>query len=172
MLQGRAVKRAALAAFLAFALCLPMSGAEAGETLIGTACTGTNYVTDWDTIGQCSSGTYARGAYALGSVAAAAGSSCTGYPTGAIRFNSTLTAIEFCNTNWTALLSGNISLGTSVTAANPQISGDATSGLFTPAANTVSVAAGGTEAVRFLKTASAVNYLTITDTSPPGNDKP
>jgi hypothetical protein len=42
------------------------------------------------------------------------------------------------------------------------VTGDTDTGLFEATANTLSITAGGTEAVRFLNTASAVNYVTMT----------
>ena len=73
---------------------------------------------------------------------------------GMIRYNSTLTAMEaYINGAWASLAtstgsSSTMYLGTLVTANNPQINGDATTGLFTPAASTVAVATGGVERLR------------------------
>lgn len=53
-------------------------------------------------------------------------------------------------TGGTVLYSGatsGVNLGTSVTAANPQISGDATTGLYTPSAGSVAVTISGTESI-------------------------
>lgn len=55
-----------------------------------------------------------------------------------------------------------INLGTAVTANNPDISGDLTSGLFTPASSTVAVATGGIEALR----ANASQNVGIGTTTP------
>lgn len=69
-------------------------------------------------------------------------------------------AIYTCNgTSW--VISG-MSLGTSITAANPQISGDATSGLYTPAASTVAIVTDGVEALRV----TASQYVGIGTTAP------
>ena len=57
---------------------------------------------------------------------------------------------------------GGGSLGASATVTSPSISGDATSGFYTPAASTVAVAAGGVEAMQWNTAASAVNYLSVT----------
>ncbi|MDE2020858.1 MAG: tail fiber domain-containing protein, partial [Patescibacteria group bacterium] len=54
-----------------------------------------------------------------------------------------------------------VSLGTSTSSANPQISGDSTSGVYTPAANTVAVTAGGVEVMQWNTVSSGVDYLSI-----------
>jgi hypothetical protein len=82
----------------------------------------------------------------------------TGY-NGMIRYNSTTPAVEAYVSNvWTALggSSSSVTLGTSATTNNPQIAGDATSGLFTPAGSAVAIATGGTERMR-VTSAGAVN---------------
>ena len=59
-------------------------------------------------------------------------------------------AIEYCDgSTWKVLASGSTILGSTVTGANPQRSGDATTGLFSPVASAVSVVTAGTERVRF-----------------------
>lgn len=67
---------------------------------------------------------------------------------GMLRYNSTSTpTIEaYVNNTWTSLGSGGgaITLGTSASATNPQRSGDATTGLYSSVASTVSIAAAGT----------------------------
>jgi hypothetical protein len=45
----------------------------------------------------CISGTWQYPVYVLQSAAASANSSCSGYPAGAVRYNTTLTNTEFCN---------------------------------------------------------------------------
>lgn len=55
---------------------------------------------------------------------------------------------------------GTVTLGTSTAATNPQVSGDATTGLFTGGAGQVSAASAGVEVGRF--TASGLNLLTAT----------
>src|SRR5262249_569508 len=53
-------------------------------------------------------------------------------------------------TSWVAAGSGaTITLGAAANATNPQRSGDATTGFYTSGANTVNVAAGGIEAMRW-----------------------
>lgn len=74
---------------------------------------------------------------------------------------STSTNNYFCSTI-TGTGGGPVSLGTSTSAANPQISGDTTSGFYTPATNTVAVTAGGKEVMQWNTATSAVNYFTVT----------
>ncbi|MDX2028419.1 MAG: hypothetical protein SFW62_07265 [Alphaproteobacteria bacterium] len=88
---------------------------------------------------------------------------------GMVRYNSTLTGMEaYYNSTWNSLLSSNstlsnnLTLGTSASAANPQRSGDATTGFYTSGANIVNVAAGGIEAMRWNTIASGVDYVDIT----------
>jgi len=68
---------------------------------------------------------------------------------GMIRYNSTTPAVEaYYSNTWNNLgggSGGTVTLGTSTAAANPRISGDATSGFYTPAASTVAVTTAGTE---------------------------
>ncbi len=53
----------------------------------------------------CVSGTWQYPAYALQSAAASAGASCSTYPAGAMRYNTTSQYIEFCNgSNWSAMV--------------------------------------------------------------------
>jgi len=63
--------------------------------------------------------------------------------------------------------SGSSNLGTSTSAANPAISGDETSGFYTPAASTVAVTAGGKQAMQWNNAANAVNYLNVTPAATP-----
>ena len=72
---------------------------------------------------------------------------------GMLRYNSTYPDLEaYIGNIWTTLTTGGanagIDLGTSATATNPSVTGDLTSGLFSPAASTVAVATGGVEAMR------------------------
>ena len=69
---------------------------------------------------------------------------------GMIRYNSSIPDLEaYIGSSWTTLTTGgdnaSIYIGSSLTAANPQISGDATSGLYTPTGSTVSIITGGTQ---------------------------
>lgn len=66
-------------------------------------------------------------------------------------------------TTWVAPGSGaTITLGTEASATNPQRNGDATTGFYSPAADTVSVAAGGIEAMQWNTAASGNTYVSIT----------
>jgi hypothetical protein len=57
---------------------------------------------------------------------------------------------------------GTLSLGTSTAGANPAISGDLTSGFYTPIGTTVAVAAGGVEVEQWNTAASGVNFFSVT----------
>ena len=91
---------------------------------------------------------------------------------GMIRYNSTsspVPAIEaYVNNAWTSLvtvasgLGSGVDLGTSTTTANPQITGDPTSGFYTPAPSTVAVTAGGVEVEQWNTLTSGVDYISIT----------
>ena len=87
---------------------------------------------------------------------------------GMLRYNSTVPQVEaYVGGTWTALTGGgggggSSNLGTSTSAASPLISGDATSGFYTPAASTVAVTAGGVEVVQWNTLASGVDYLSVT----------
>src|SRR5258707_9791 len=53
----------------------------------------------------CASGTWKYVAYTFQSAAAAAGSSCSGVTAGTVRYNTTLSAMEFCNGSvWTIIV--------------------------------------------------------------------
>jgi hypothetical protein len=87
---------------------------------------------------------------------------------GMLRYNSTATAAveAYINGAWAALATGGgsttITLGTSASVTNPQRSGDATTGFYSAAVNTVGVAAGGIEAMQWNTIASGVDYLSVT----------
>jgi hypothetical protein len=93
---------------------------------------------------------------------------CNTYYQGSIGFNYTSDTMEYCDgTSWNTLLSAGstddqIDLGTSVTATNPSIAGDLTSGLFSPAGSTVAVATGGVERLRV----NSTGYVGIGSNSP------
>jgi len=98
---------------------------------------------------------------------------------GDIRYNSTagITDIEaYINGSWssiatttggTGIISGVI-LGTSAAATNPQRSGDVTTGLFSPAVGTVSIASGGVEITRTSAHGLAIGTSYV-GTTPPVN---
>jgi hypothetical protein len=74
---------------------------------------------------------------------------------GMIRYNSSTPGIEaYYSSGWQALGSGGggsstITLGTATSATNPQRSGDATTGVYSATAGTVSIAASGTQIVEW-----------------------
>jgi hypothetical protein len=78
---------------------------------------------------------------------------------GMIRYSTTYNDLEsYINGAWTTLTTGGdsaaIYLGTSAAATDPSRNGDATTGLFSAATSTVSVAVGGVEAMRVISTGS------------------
>ncbi len=138
------MKRAALLGLALLALFLP-AVALAAEKSVGTACTSDASAADWDTIARCISGTMQRSPYFFGTTS----DTCDGTLAGLTRYNGG--ALELCNgAAWVGVGSGaSAILGSTTTGANPQRSGDATTGLFSPAASAVSVVTAGTERVRF-----------------------
>ena len=135
MLRRRTIARGACV--LAFALaCGTAHHAFAGGNVQGTSCTAgvsagiqTGAVTDANNL-VCLSGTWQYPVYVVQSAAAAAGSSCSSYPAGAVRYNTTLTNTEFCNgSNWQSLgvggaqLIGVYSSGTAVTRQTSALPG-------------------------------------------------
>jgi hypothetical protein len=96
----------------------------------------------------CISGTWQYPSYAFQTGAASAGSSCTGYPTGAMRYNSTLTNMEFCDgTNWRFLAASTTSCGSpsglSFTNLTSQSLSTSVNTLANPATITFSGCSGG-----------------------------
>jgi hypothetical protein len=93
------------------------------------------------------------------------GETCAGGNyTGAIRYSGSV--IQFCNgVSWTTLTSsggsGVFAAGT-VGAPGWAVSGNTNTGLFSPASNTLSVAAGGVEGLRVNTNGGAVDYMSIT----------
>ena len=84
---------------------------------------------------------------------------------GMIRYNSTVPQYEgYINSAWSPLGgASSVSLGTSVTAASPSISGDATTGLYSDAAATVKVAISGGNKAIFDATGLTVGSYYYTD---------
>lgn len=90
---------------------------------------------------------------------------CNSYFEASLGYNYSSKTVEFCNgTAWANLLgaSGGITLGTSASVTNPSRSSDLTTGLFSAATSTVSVATGGVEAVRV----NSSGYVGIGTTAP------
>jgi hypothetical protein len=131
---------------------VPSQVLASASALYGTSCSvaGANNTTGPDGTANnliCDSGTitWKYPVYQFGSTAA----SCAAGLAGGLQWTGS--ALQLCNgTTWGTLGFANngINLGTSVTAANPQIFGDATSGLFTPAGSTVAVTTAGVERLR------------------------
>jgi hypothetical protein len=157
MLRGRSLGTALAAAVLVVLLPLPTLGQVDGEHYApGSPCpsgsiAGQAVTPDWDTFFECNaSSNMQRGPYFFGSSPDACDSNHAGmvqWTGSSVSPNNTM---EFCNgTSWGPLAtSSSVTLGTSTTAANPYISGDATSGFYTPGAKTVAVVTGGNEALR------------------------
>jgi len=90
---------------------------------------------------------------------------------GMIRYNSTLNNLEsYINGAWTTLStggsSGAVTLGTSVATPSPARSGEATTGLFSPASGDVSITSTGTEIGRFTGTGLAIGTTYISTAAP------
>ncbi|MER2626619.1 MAG: glycine-rich protein, partial [Accumulibacter sp.] len=77
------------------------------------------------------------------------GGACGAGNAGAIRYSGG--ALTYCNSSAWASMGGGTTgsyLGTSLTAANPSIQADQTTGLYTPAGSTIGLVTGGTERMR------------------------
>ncbi len=95
--------------------------------------------------------------------------SCATVGAGALRWNGT--AFQGCDgTSWAALGSGGtVNLGTSVTAASPQVSGDATTGFYTAGAGLVDVTISGTKRVEWSSAGeSVIGAILATNSSTTG----
>lgn len=101
MLRRRTLSPAALAIVAALLWASPV---QATDPTIGNGCTPQGgYSARYDDGNNtwCNGSTYQYPFYVMGSAAAAAGSSCSTYPAGAMRYNTTLGNLEFCNgTTW------------------------------------------------------------------------
>ena len=96
----------------------------------------------------CISSVWQYPKYVLGSAAASAGASCSTYPAGATRWNTTLTAAEVCDgTNWRFLAAATTSCGSpsglSFTNLTSQSLGTSVNTLANPATITFSGCSGG-----------------------------
>jgi hypothetical protein len=176
--------------FLALALCLigfaaragnpgmiPCSAFVSGHSLIsgggicvvdGGAAPGTGTVTSVQASGGTTGLTFSGGPITTsgtltlgGTLAVASGGTGTSTPALVAGSNITITG-SWPNQTIAASGGGAITLGTSASVTNPQRSGDATTGLFSAATSTVSVATGGTEALRV----NAQQFLGIGSSSP------
>src|SRR5437016_2856497 len=101
MLRGRSIKPGL--AFLVLALCLAAFGARAAEKQVGLSCSSDQNSADWDTIAQCSSGTYVRGPYFFG----ASSDTCDGTHEGLTRYDSTAHLLYYCDGSAWVTINGN-----------------------------------------------------------------
>ena len=127
-----------------------IGGSSTNPTAVVSPAAGNNLV--------CIGGSWQYPAYQFGSTSA----SCAPSSAGAIQWTGS--AFQGCNgTSWTNLALGGsgTTLGTSATATNPQVSGDATTGFFSTTASTVSLAVGGTEAMRVNSSGVGLGGITI-----------
>lgn len=110
MLSPRGIA-AGFAAFMLLVILCGLPRSARADYTQGSACSikaaagiGNSTVTDGNNL-VCISNVWQYPKYVLGNAAAAAGASCSTYPAGALRYNTTSLAIEFCNgTNWSAFL--------------------------------------------------------------------
>jgi hypothetical protein len=128
-----------------------ISGSTNGASLVQPAG-GNNLV--------CVSGTWQYPSYQFGDSTA----TCNSGAAGAVRWHSS--AIQYCNgSSWGALGGGSTFAAGLVAAPGWAVTTDLSTGLYQATIGTLSVTAEGTEAARFLTTASAVDYLTLTGTT-------
>jgi hypothetical protein len=136
-------------ALAALALLVPSSTFATPTALYGVSCAfpGALNVTGPDATGNnfiCDSGTitWKYPAYQFGSTSA----TCNSTNAGVVQWTGS--AFQGCNGSaWTTLDSGNILLGTTTASANPQRSGDATTGLLSLTPTTVNIETGGNVAL-------------------------
>ena len=134
-------------AALLFIACLLWSAPAWPQQIVlpvGSACRVNSDASFIDQQAECVSNVVQRPAFQFG----ASTQSCATAAAGMVQWTGS--ALQFCDgSSWNTFASSNtITLGTQASTTNPQVSGDATTGLFTPAANTVAVATAGTERVR------------------------
>lgn len=126
-------------------LTLTTTGTSGAATLIGNTLNIPQYSGGSSGVSSLNSLT--------GALSIAAGSNVTVTPSGS---TITISASSSASTN----------LGTSTSATSPQVSGDATTGLYTAGAGKVDVAAGGSNVVEWSSSGSAVNGTqTVTSSS-------
>lgn len=139
--------------------------AFAAQKQIGADCSGDAGSVDWDAVSQCNGSKFVKGPLMLGAVATPQYSNATCDSSKAGMIQWTGTAFQGCDgMNWIVFSNasgGSSALGSTATAAAPARSGDGTTGLFSAAASTVSVATAGTERLRVTGTGS-VGVGTVT----------
>jgi hypothetical protein len=125
-------------------------GGAAGPPVQGLPPSGSLF-----TVLTCQSdGTWGYPSYTLQSQSATAASSCSTYPTGALRYNSNLSYPEYCNGSTWSTFGGSSILGATATSTNPSRASDLGTGLFSDTASTVSIATAGVERLRMTATGS------------------
>lgn len=163
MFQFRPSTAATIAVLSLLAITCATAPAMAGNAPVGGggSC---SYSTEGDgTVGQqqayddglytclSSSSTWTPEAFMVGSVLQT-GSAATCSSTYAGMLQWTGSAFQGCNgTSWITFSGsggGSVNLGTSASVTNPQRSGDATTGFFSPATGTVATSIAGTEMMR------------------------
>jgi hypothetical protein len=168
--------------FLLFLAILGMSLLDAAPALAqanapvggGGTC---SYSTEGDgTVGQqqaydnglytclSSSSTWTPEAFIVGSVLQNGSAATCSSSTYAGMLQWTGSALQYCNGSSWITLAGSASgldLGTSASATNPQRTGDASTGLFSPATSTVAVSAGGTEEMRVNTTGVGIGTTSL-----------
>src|SRR5665213_930779 len=121
--------------------CLP-AAAQVGSGCTTNAINGVNNLTsNIETLLYCSTSSWIADVQQIGSTSA----TCSGTTAGTLQYTSS--TFEGCNgPTWITLGGGGgtVTLGTSASVTNPQRSGDATTGLFSPATGAVAVSSSGT----------------------------
>ncbi len=145
--------------FLLSSTALAQTTPTFGEKQIGdVTCTNGSSSADFDTLAQCTStsssaGTMQKAPLFVGQVTAPpyADTTCDANKAGMLQY--TAATMQYCNgTSWTTLSPA--TLGTLATNTSPSRSDDVTTGLFSAAASTVSIATAGTERMRVTATGS------------------
>jgi Protein of unknown function (DUF1566) len=138
MLRRRTLSRAALAIVAGL---LWVSPVQATDPTIGAGCTpqgGGSARYDNGNNTWCDGTTWQYPVYVMQSAAASAGSSCSTYPAGAMRYNTTISNIEVCNgTVWQAIGNTSSSCGLPSGLSFTDVTGATLSTLYTSGAATI-----------------------------------
>lgn len=121
---------------ISFLFTAPAPAAE--TTTVGTTCTAGAHRADWDTIFQCSGGTWKRAPYFFG----ASSDSCDATHAGIIQWTGSV--LQYCSGSSWQPFSASL-LGASAASTSPNRSGEISTGLFSAASGSVSIATLGTE---------------------------